>query len=747
MTKKFLITIFTLGISCLSWCQSDTASVDTIAIFDTDFIDRTIELDAVVVSATRMGNTGGLSDVKLKGKDMQRNNIGVNVPYLLQSTPSLVAFSEDGTGTGYAYFRIRGTDQNRINITMNGIPLNDSESSSVVWVNMTDLIGSVADLDVQRGVGSSTNGSAAFGASINMRTEDPQAKPYAVVSFNGGSYSTFHEMIKAGSGLTKHGFAVDARFSKVDSKGYVDHAFSDLYSYYASAAWYGDKTMIKAFTFGGAEKTGIAWDGTDPEQWKINPKYNPSGLYYDSDGVQQRYNDATDNYKQRHYQIHVSHFFNDHWSLNAAVHYTRGKGWSEDVQHKALSKFGMQDIDQPNDGKNPYSVRCKHMDNHFYGALINALYRNEQWNVAFGAAANHYTGKHHGYIDRLLSGEEYDKTLLGKDWYDNHGEKTDANIYGKATWQPIAGLTVYADLQYRFIRYRINGTHDKKVGMVMDDWGDDFHFFNPKAGITYHSGRHTTYANFAIANREPNRKNYTENGLTRQPKHETLYDLEAGYIYQHNIFYVGANLYYMHYKDQLVPSGKISDTGSTLTMNVDKSYRMGAEIMAGVKIGHYLRWDANVTVSRNKIENFTDWLDDYASGQQIEVKYGNSTIAFSPSVTVGSTLTFNIKGFEAAWQTNYVGKQWLDNTGSAQAKLPHYCINNIRMAYTQPIGKILKEITLSLNLNNIFNSNYVANGWASAYYNDYAATGKPDYYVGYYAQAKFNAHAGIALRF
>lgn len=723
------------------------AQTDTIEVSDPDFFNRTTELDEVVVSASRINNANGLSDTHIRGKALQQNNIGVNVPMLLQNTPSLVAFSEDGTGAGYAYFRIRGTDQNRINITLNGIPLNDSESSSVVWVNMADLVSSVAYMDIQRGVGSSTNGAGAFGASINMRSEEPQASPYAIVSFNGGSYCTFHEMLKAGTGIMKHGFAIDARYSKVNSKGYVDHAFSDLYSYYASVAWYGTSTMVKLLAFGGAEQTGIAWDGASPEEWKINPRYNPSGFYKDYEGYILRYDDATDNYKQQHYQAHVSHIFNNRWDINAAVHYTRGKGWSEDVQHKALRKFGMPDVAEPFDGINPYSVREKHMDNHFFGAVINARYHNDKWQVAMGSAANHYHGNHYGFIDRLLSGEPYDNSLFGVNWFEHTGKKTEANVYAKATFNPIEALGIYADLQYRFIRYRLNGTHDKNAGMLMDNWGDDFHFFNPKIGINFHRNGHTAYANFAIANREPNRKNYTDNGTTQQPEHETLYDVETGYLYSHPIFSIGVNLYFMHYHNQLVPSGKVGDTGATLTMNVDRSYRMGVEFMTGVKIGKYVRWDANVTVSRNKIFDFTDWVDDNATKSQIEVSYGTTTIAFSPSVTAGSTVTFSLKGFEAAWQTNYVGRQWLDNTESSLTELPHYCVNNIHLAYTQPVGRILKDITFSLQLNNIFNANYVANGWASGYFNDYAASPTESKYIGYYAQARFNAHAGISLRF
>ena len=720
---------------------------DTIEVSNSDFLNRSVELDEVVVSAQKISNSGALMSSRLQGGALQAKNMGMNVPYLL-NTPSLVSFSEDGTGFGYSYFRIRGTDQNRINITLNGVPLNDSESSTVVWVNMADLIGSMQNIVVQRGVGSSANGAAAFGASINMSSEEPHATPYAQVSFNGGSYATFHEMVKAGTGLMKHGFALDARYSKVDSKGYVDHAFSDLYSYYASAAWYGKSTMVKLLTFGGAEQTGIAWDGVSPEEWHRDARYNPSGLYVDADGVERRYDDATDNYKQRHYQAHVSHIFNERWSLNAAVHYTLGEGWSEDVQHKALKKFGMADIvDENGDVIKPYSVREKHMKNHFYGAVVNANYRSERWNVAFGGAASHYFGKHHGYIDRLLSGEDYDESLLRKDWYRNRGHKTDANVYAKATWKPVNGLEVYADLQYRFIRYRINGTHDKKVGLEMADWGDDFHFFNPKAGLSYTKNGHTVYGNFAMANREPNRKNYTENGLTRQPEHETLYDVEAGYGYAGAIFAVGVNLYYMHYKNQLVPSGKVSDTGATLTMNVDKSQRMGIELMGGVKIGKYVEWNANLTVSRNKIADFRDWVDDYATGGQVEVNYGTTTIAFSPSLTAGSNVKFHIKGFEAEWQTNYVGEQWLDNTESELTKLPHYCVNNVRLAYTQPVGKVLKDITFSLCLNNIFNARYVANGWASGYFDDYSRSRSESKYVGYYAQAPFNAHAGISFRF
>ncbi|MBO7255467.1 MAG: TonB-dependent receptor plug domain-containing protein, partial [Paludibacteraceae bacterium] len=326
--KSFVVAAMQLAV-----CASALAQVEN------DSVMQNVNLDEVTVISSRFGNEHSLSKSSLLSKDFQQQNMGENLPYLLQKTPSLVVTSDDGLGVGYTYFRVRGTDQSRINMTINGIPLNDSESQSVFWVNMTDMVGSMSKMDVQRGVGTSVNGAAAFGASVNMQTELVHQDPYAEIAFNGGSYNTFRESVKVGTGLLKHGFSVDARYSKVNSNGYVEYGNSDLHSYFVSGAWYGTKTMVKLLAFGGKEKTGIAWDGISPAMWRDNPRYNGAGEYVDENGTTQYYKNNTDNYFQQHYQAHVSHIFNQKWSLNAALHYTRGDGYTEQVKYAKLKDY------------------------------------------------------------------------------------------------------------------------------------------------------------------------------------------------------------------------------------------------------------------------------------------------------------------------------------------------------------------------------------------------------------------------
>ena len=722
---------------------------------------KEVDLDEVVVSSTRIGNKGSLSNTKVEGKDLQASNMGENLPYLLQRTPSLVVTSDDGLGIGYVYFRVRGTDQSRINMTINGVPLNDSESQSVFWVNMTDMVASMGSLDVQRGVGTSTNGAAAFGASVNMQTEKPAAKPYAEVSFNGGSYNTLRESVKAGTGIMKHGFAIDARYSKVNSDGYIEHSASDLYSYYASAAWYGQQTMVKLMAFGGAESTGIAWDGIDPITWRDNPRYNGAGVYTDADGQLQYYENNTDNYKQQHYQAHVSHVFSNRWSLNAALHYTRGDGYSEQVKtEEDFADYGLSAYDDGSGNmvESGDLIRRKYLANDFYGGVMAVNYNTKSLQLSVGGAGNNYNGHHFGEIINVLN-QDYPNEL-GNEYYRNQADKTDANVYAKVNWEILKGLSVYGDLQYRYIGYHLWGLNDEDMKEM--DMRDDFHFFNPKAGITYRNKGHNVYANFAMANREPTRKNYTEGGPNDHPTYETLYDYEAGYSFANRIFNIGLNLYYMDYDNQLVLTGKLSDTGAALTRNVKDSYRAGIELMGGVKIGKHLRWDANLTLSRNKILNYTDWIDDWyadwndpqvvANSGQVQMDYGTVDIAFSPNITAGSTVTFDWQRFTAAFQTNYVGSQYLDNTMNDASKLPAYCVSNLSLAYTMPVKKVLKDITFRVQMNNLFNEKYVSNGWSYSYFEGADADGRflkenQKYDVGYYAQAPFNIHAGVTVRF
>ena len=748
------------------------------------------DLEEITITSTRINNTGTLAKQEIKSEDLQLTNTGVNLPFLLQMTPSLVATSDDGLGIGYTYFRIRGTDHTRINTTVNGVPLNDSESQTVFWVNMTDIASSTNSVEVQRGVGTSTNGAAAFGASVNMQTAKATSEPYAQLAFNGGMYNTFREEAKIGTGIMSNGFAFDARVSKVNSDGYLERAYSDLLSYYASGAWYGDQTMVKLLFFGGNETTYMAWDGVSAEDLKTNRRYNPAGQYIDDEGNIAYYDNQTDNYVQQHVQLHATHKFNANWDLNAALHYTHGAGYYE--QYKCDAKFSAYGLDNYiNDAgeeiKRSDLVRQKHLGNHFYGGVAAINYRNNKVQASLGGGANNYNGAHWGNVIWIRSAPQISQlsTLNSQlsEYYRSRGDKFDANVYIKANWEITQGLNLYGDLQYRHIDYKIKGINDEDLSEL--DVHKTYNFFNPKAGISYVHQGHTGYFNFAVANREPSRANFTEAGVNDIPLPERLFDYEFGYQYLHRRFGVGANFYFMDYYNQLVLTGQYSDVGAYLTKNVDRSYRMGVELTAGMEITKWLRWDVNATLSMNKIINFSDWADDWYAdwddpvvaehGGQVLVNYGTTNISFSPNIIAGSNIQFDYKGFQANLLTNYVGKQYLDNTNNRNAMLDDYCVSNLRLAYTLNCPPVLggraqraegvnsslhtphssffiKSISFHILLNNLFNTRYESNGGVYGYFEGADANGNylPEnqkYTPWYYAQAGFNLHAGFTINF
>ena len=747
---------------------SAALAASVVAYAQTDTILLTRQLDEVTVNAPVAQVTN--NHTALTNEQLNQSNTGQNLPFLLSSTPALVATSDDGLGIGYTYFRIRGTDHTRINMTLNDVPLNDSESQTVFWVNMTDMASSMTSLNVQRGVGTSTNGSASFGASINMSTSAKPTKPAegaqpaqsahdrssATISFNGGMYNTFREMINAHIVLPNH-WRANARFSKVNSDGFLYRTASDLYSYYGDLGWYGAKTEVVGRFFGGSEKTGMGWDGVDYNTaYGINGadrRYNPAGEYTTtatdgSDSIAY-YPNQTDNYAQQHAQLSINHRFTPQWSLSATAHYTHGAGYYEQYKRKKLSYWGL-----PYSHK-AYGMYRKQLDNHFFGGVVAAKYISEPVDLQFGGAANYYMGDHFGTLHYL---EDSLILPINYEYYRNDAKKTDANVYAKANWRIInraqEKLSLYADLQYRYVRYERNGMNDEDMTDL--PLKVDFHFFNPKAGLTYQNRGHLLAASFAIANREPSRNNYKENVVydattgeyTGLPHAERLYDYELGYTYSHPRFAVGANLYFMDYDNQLVLTGEYNDVGAYKTKNVKDSYRMGAEITAGVKITKWLRWDANLVASRNKILNYHQYIDLYDDqdnwnwvGQDSVV--GTTTIAFSPTLTASSLFTFDVAGFTATVQTNVVSKQYLDNTEDENAMLRAYSTTNLNLQYQLPIAnRQWPTIRLLCQINNIFNAKYANNGGAEA-----SRFMDGSRCCWYYAQAGINVHAGFTLTF
>ena len=759
---------------------SAALAASVVAHAQSDTILLTRQLDEVTVNAPVAQVTN--NHTELNGEQLNHTNTGQNLPFLLASTPALVATSDDGLGIGYTYFRIRGTDHTRINMTLNDVPLNDSESQTVFWVNMTDMASSMTSLNVQRGVGTSTNGSASFGASINMSTSAKPTQPAegaqpaqcahdrssATISFNGGMYNTFREMINAHIVLPGR-WQANARFSKVNSDGFLYRTASDLYSYYGDLGWSGTNTQVVARFFGGSEKTGMGWDGVDYNTAYgidgADRRYNPAGEYTTTaaDGLDSTayYPNQTDNYAQQHAQLSINHRFNPQWSLSATAHYTHGAGYYEQYKRKKLSYWGLPLASSPNSliasspNTKAYGMYRKQLDNHFFGGVLAAKYISEPVDLQFGGAANYYLGDHFGTLHYL---EDSLIIPINYEYYRNNARKTDANIYAKANWRIInraqEKLSLYADLQYRYVRYERNGMNDEDMTDLPLEV--DFHFFNPKAGLTYQNRGHLLAASFAIANREPSRNNYKENVVydastgeyTGLPHAERLYDYELGYTYSHPRFAVGANLYFMDYDNQLVLTGEYNDVGAYKTKNVKDSYRMGAEITAGVKITKWLRWDANLVASRNKILNYHQYIDLYDDqdnwnwvGQDSVV--GTTTIAFSPTLTASSLFTFDVAGFTATVQTNVVSKQYLDNTQDENAMLRAYSTTNLNLQYQLPIANSQwPTIRLLCQINNIFNAKYANNGGAEA-----SRFMDGSRCCWYYAQAGINVHAGFVIEF
>jgi len=747
--------VICLTIGSLMYAQEAQPSEDTLTILMR-------QLEDIEVSVQRVQQTT-LSTTIVKNEELNRDNTGQNLPYLLTTTPGLQVTSDDGLGVGYTYFRVRGTDHTRINMTVNEVPLNDAESQTVFWVNMTDMSSSISQVDVQRGVGTSTSGSA-FGAGLNMQTNMLDSVSRLTIAFNGGMYNTFREMVNAHAAISNR-WMVNARFTKVNSDGFLYRTGSDLYSYYGDIGWYGQKTQVILRAFGGAEKTGMGWEGVsyDVAYGKngADRRYNPAGEYTvpaaDGSDSTVYYPNQTDNYAQQHGQLTINHRFTPQWSLTATLHYTHGSGYYEQYKKKKYSYWGLSDS-----GKS-YGMYQKWLNNHYAGFMISGKYVSEAADAQVGVAGSNYIGQHWGQLEYLAKPSET-PLPIHYEYYRNSANKIDVNTYAKANWRVLnrgqEKLALYGDFQYRYVRYSRNGINDENLEDL--PLTVNYHFFNPKAGLTYQNYGHLLSASFAIANRDPSRNNYKENvrydsetgTWSNLPKAERLYDYELGYSYAHTRFNIGLNLYFMDYDNQLVLTGEYNDIGVMKTVNVKDSYRMGAELTAGVKITDWFRWEGNMVVSRNKIQHYKQYIDLYDNqndwtwiGQDsIE---GEVTIAFSPTITAMSLFTFEYAGFLGTVQTNIVSRQFLDNTQDVAAMLKAYTTTNVNLQYTLPLkskvesqkNKAIPNVKLLCQINNIFNAKYANNGGADA--SRFADGSRCTWY---YAQAGINVHAGFVVQ-
>ncbi|MCZ4223842.1 TonB-dependent receptor [Pedobacter sp. SJ11] len=720
---KYVIAVSYLGY------KSTEKSIELSQNQTVDFtlVPQAFLADEVIVRATRANEKSATTYKNVTKAEIQENNFGQDLPFILQNTPGVVVNSDAGAGVGYTGIRIRGSDNSRINVTVNGIPINDSESQGTFYVNMPDFASSVDNIQIQRGVGTSTNGAGAFGASLNIQTTASEMEPYAEVNNTYGSFETWKNTVKVGTGLINNRFSFDGRLSRISSDGYVDRGSSLLKSYFMSGAYHGNKDLLRINVFAGAEKTYQSWNGI-PESRLTN---DVAGMqaYIDRNGLNAEdaanllnsgrtynsflYNNQTDNYWQNHYQLLYARQFSDKFSFNGALHYTQGEGYYEEYRvANKLSDYGLSPVVIGGTTITTTDlIRRRWLDNDFYGVTYAFNYVPEKnLNFTLGGAYNEYKGAHFGQI---IWAQYASNGTIDRHYYDNDGFKTDFNIYGKLNYSPVEALSLFADLQYRRVYYDIAGTENKLNTLAINE---TLNFFNPKFGATYFINPESNlYASFSVANKEPNRDDYTDAAVGIYPKPERLNDVELGYRFKNKVFNLGANAYGMFYKNQLVVTGKINDVGGNYRQNVDKSYRLGIELDGSYIINKSFALNANAAFSRNKIKNFIEYYDDYDNGGQVINNYSLTDISYSPAAVLFGELVYKpVAGFAVALQSKYVSKQYMDNTQNNDRTINGYWVSNARLGYDFKFAGV-KNVNLGLLVNNLFDKKYESNGYTYGY--------------------------------
>ncbi len=691
--------------------------------------EKVIQYPSFTITSTRAGENTPGSYTNLEKSEIQSLNLGQDLPYLLEYTPSVVSTSDAGAGIGYTGIRIRGTDITRINVTVNGIPLNDAESQGVFWVNMPDFSSSVENIQIQRGVGTSTNGAAAFGSSINIETAAPSPKSFAIIDNSFGSFNTMKNNIEIGSGLIKNRFFFNARLSKIYSDGYIDRAFSDLKSFYLSGGMITKKHQLKILVFSGKEKTYQAWYGVPKDSLETNRQYNPY-----------EYENQTDNYQQDHYQLHYSFIPNETWKFQTALHYTKGKGYYEEYKDdQDFSDYALENLIIGGDTINQTDIiRQLHLDNDFFGITYAAMYSNNRLEFNLGGAANQYIGDHFGEIvwAEYMSNGDY-----RHNWYNNQGKKTDINVYAKLNYALSEKFNLYLDVQQRIVDYSIKGIHRDFRDLTQEH---HFNFFNPKAGIIYQwNKKQRAYFAFAVANREPNRSNYRDADDNYEPRPEQLFDYELGYNFYSKKFQLNTTVFYMDYKDQLVLTGEINDVGAAIMTNVENSFRSGIEIATAYHFTEKFLAEANCSFSQNKIKNYTQYVDNWDDWSQEKTALGTTDIAFSPNIIANAIFSYNVfKDAKISLLNKYVGKQYIDNSSDENNILDAYFLNNLRLEYGFNVKNYCK-LKFNFLINNIFDVKYETNAWLYRY-----IYGGEEYVMdGYFPQAGRNYLIGVRLEF
>ena len=726
MKKVIGLAMMMLAIASTTQAQDSTSVV------------KEKHLQEVQVSSLRATSKTPVAYSNLNREQIEAINYGQDIPFLLSTLPSITTTTDAGNGIGYTSIRVRGTDASRINVTANGIPLNDSESSRIYFSDIGDFASSVQSIQVQRGVGTSTNGAGAFGATINMLTESIGMRPFAGLDVSGGSYGTHKETLRFGTGLLNGHFGIQGRLSNIGSNGYVDRATSKFNSYFLQAGYFTGNTTLKFITFNGTEKTYMAWNYTSKgEQSLYGRRFNSCGLYYDEQGNMKFYEDQYDNYHQQHYQLHWNQLFNNNWNLNVALHYTHDNYYYDQMKTgKKLYEYLLTDDTK----MRANLVQRKDGDKDFYGVVASVNYNNHHGLTAnIGGAVNHFNASHLGHV--MWVGVPFYKNAPNVSptlpwlepnykYYDNDSRKTDGNIYAKVNWEFVRGLSAYADLQYRHVNCQMDGSASDwdDNGQIKYDLNRNFDFFNPKAGLNYEIDRHhRIYASYAIAHREPTRDHFQEQW--GKPVHaERLNDLEVGYQFRHRRFSAGVNLYWMDYKNQFVLTGELNDEGEAITKNIDRSYRMGIELEAAWMPVEWFRWDVNATLSKNRAKDMIITLDDYST----LVNVGETPLSFSPEVIFNNIFTFNYKNWSASIHSQYIGEQYLTNYGVKTMRcwtdwsqtddvatdetlmLKKHFNTNLDLSYNFNLKKWkLRNARVGITCYNLFNAKFDNNGWAA----------------------------------
>ena len=717
-----------------------------------DTISLSQILEEVQVKSVNAGDKTPVSYTNLSEEEIDKSNLGQDLPYLISLTPSLVSSSDAGAGIGYTYMTIRGSDASRINVTINGVPLNDSESQGVWWVNMPDFTSSVSNIQIQRGVGTSTNGGSAFGATVNLQTNGLKKKKYFTTSNTLGSFNTLKNNIEFGTGLLENNLSFDGRISKITSDGYIDRSSSDLESFYLSAGYYGKNSTLKAIMFNGHERTYQAWNGVPQLYLDSIRKFNPYN-----------YEDEVDDYGQNHLQLHYNKQFSDKTFLNLATHYTKGSGFYEQYkgsEHNSLlnygseanlSDYGISDTIINGDTISTSNlVRRKWLDNDFYGATFSINHSTKKVNFILGGAANTYNGAHFG---KVIFTEIYGD--LDHEYYRNDATKNDLNLYLKTDYALTNKLNAYLDLQTRVVDYTFEGFDSN--GEIAEQTVN-LRFFNPKYGIFYSiSENSSVYASYSEGKREPNRNDYIESNPSSRPSPETLFDTEVGYRYNSKNIVLGINLYNMDYKNQLVNTGEINDVGASIHSNIDESNRRGIEIETALKLTKKVSWSGNMTLSENKIVSFTEYIDNWDTWDKDTVNYENTDISFSPNIIAKSQLSYNLGNLQASWIVKHIGNQFMDNSQSEDRMLDKYTINNLLLSYDVKLNNV-KSAKITLLVNNFLNTEYTNRAWIYRFnteqseedlsYDPYINKDSDGYnMIGYFPQACRNYLLGLTLGF